>query len=210
MNLTDTIKAQVYGYAFRDIGLYNFAATPQKYEGFYGAKLSYAPEAFAASVEAARAFAGKRLVEEAHDNPWLVKLDASLNMDAFTPRAAFFYQKGNMTRFGAYAPGLVIGQYWATWANSSSILENARIFNVGVDYNWDKWTFALDGFAFQDRTAKDSATWEADLTANYQHNENVSLFAGIGYAKIGGNQELSARVDGPDAVVYQVGTTINF
>ena len=209
-NVTNNVKAQVYGYAFRDIGMLGIAADPQKYEGFYGAKLSYAPEAFTASVEAARGFAGKRLIEEAHDNPWLVKVDASLNMDAFTPRAAFFYQKGTLTDFGAYAPGLVIGQYWATMGNSSYILDNARIFNVGVDYNLDKWTFALDGFAFQDRTAQDSATWEADLTANYQHNENVNLFAGIGYAKIGGNQRLSRTVAGPDAVVYQIGTTINF
>ena len=209
-NVTSNVKAQVYGYAFRDIGILDIARDPQKYEGFYGAKLSYAPEAFTASVEAARGFAGKRLIEEAHDNPWLVKLDASLNMDAFTPRAAFFYQKGTLTNFGAYAPGLVIGQYWATMGNTSFILDNARIFNVGVDYNLDKWTFALDGFAFQDRTAQDSATWEADLTANYQHNENVNLFAGIGYAKIGGNQRLSREVAGPDAVVYQIGTTINF
>lgn len=209
LNLTDNLKAQAYGYAFRNIGVFDMTADSQKYEGFYGAKLSYLPEAFALSLEAARGFAGNRLIKEAHDNPWFVKLDASLNMGAFTPRAAFFYQKGNITTFGAYAPGLVIGKYWMHGMNSSDVLANSRIFNVGVDYNWNKFTFALDGFAFQDRTAQSSATLEADLTANYQHNESVALFAGIGYAKIGGG-EIDAQVGAPDAMVYQLGTTIRF
>ena len=198
MNLTDTVKAQVYGYA------YNNKVWADEYQGFYGAKLSMAPEAGALSVEYARSHSGDRLVKESHDNPYLVKVDGSLNMDAFTPRAAFIYQKGTVSEYGAYAPGLVYGKTF--FGNDlTDVLSESRIFNVGLDYNWEKWTFALDGFAFQDRTAQHAATLEADLTATYQHNENVGLFAGIGYAKLS-----RADFDRSDATVYQAGVNVKF
>lgn len=198
MNLTDTVKAQVYGYA------YNNKVWNDEYQGFYGAKLSMTPEAGALSVEYARAHSGDRLIKESHDNAYLVKVDGSLNMDAFTPRAAFIYQKGAVSEYGAYAPGLVYGKTF--FGNDlTDVLAESRIFNVGLDYNWDKWTFALDGFAFQDRTAQHAATLEADLTATYQHNENVGLFAGIGYAKLS-----RADFDRSDATVYQAGVNVKF
>ena len=202
MNLTDTMKAQVYGYALKD------ETNAPEYHGFYGAKLAYMPEAFGFSVEAARGHQGNRLVKEGKDTPYFVKLDASLNMDAFTPRAAFLYQKGLVSEYGAYAPGLVAGKYLTPLGNTSDVIDNARIFNVGVDYKWNKMVFALDGFAFQDRTAQAAATLEADLTATYQHNESVELFAGIGYAKLGG--DLKDQFASQDATVYQLGTTIRF
>ena len=198
MNLTDTIKAQVYGYTYKN-NVWN-----DEFQGFYGVKLSMAPEAGALSVEYARSHSGDRLVKESHDNPYLVKVDGSLNMDAFTPRAAFIYQKGAVSEYGAYAPGLVYGKTF--FGNDlTDVLAESRIFNVGLDYNWDKWTFALDGFAFQDRTAQHAATLEADLTATYQHNENVGLFAGIGYAKLS-----RADFDRSDATVYQAGVNVKF
>ena len=202
LNLTDTMKAQVYGYALKD------EDNAPEYQGFYGAKLAYMPEAFGFSVEAARGHQGNRLVKEGKDTPYFVKLDASLNMDAFTPRAAFLYQKGLVSEFGAYAPGLVTGKYLTPLGNTSDVIDNARIFNVGVDYKWNKMVFALDGFAFQDRTAEAAATLEDDLTATYQHNDSVELFAGIGYAKLGGG--LKDQFDAKDATVYQLGTTIRF
>ena len=202
LNLTDTMKAQVYGYALKD------EDNAPEYQGFYGAKLAYMPEAFGFSVEAARGHQGNRLVKEGKDTPYFVKLDASLNMDAFTPRAAFLYQKGSVSEYGSYAPGLVTGKYLTPLGNTSDVIDNARIFNVGVDYKWNKMVFALDGFAFQDRTAQAAATLEADLTATYQHNESVELFAGIGYAKLGGG--LKDQFDAKDATVYQLGTTIRF
>lgn len=91
-------------------------------------------------------------------------------------RFAFVYTNG-FTGFGNYTPGLLIGDVTDVLARSM------RLFNVGVDYNVGKWTFALDGFSFQEREAHHSATLEADLTAKYAHNEYVELFAGIGYAK---------------------------
>ena len=198
MNLTDTVKAQVYGYTYRN------NTWADEYQGFYGAKLSMAPQAGALSVEYARAHSGDRLIKESHNNDYLVKVDASLNMDSFTPRAAFIYQKGAVSEYGAYAPGLVYGKTFFG-NNLINVLAESRVFNVGVDYNWDKWTFALDGFAFQDRTAQHAATLEADLTANYQHNENVGLFAGVGYAKLS-----RVAFNRDDAVVYQAGVNVKF
>lgn len=202
LNLTDAMKAQVYGYALKE------SSADPEYTGFYGAKLSYLPEAFGLSLEAARGHEGNRLIKEGADTPYFVKLDASLNMDAFTPRAAFLYQKGMVSPFSTYAPGLVAGKYLTPEFNYGGVIANARIFNVGVDYNWKKMKFALDGFAFQDRTAQSAATLEADLTATYQHNESVELFAGIGYAKLGG--DLKEQNEAQDATVYQLGTTIRF
>lgn len=203
LNLSDLLKAQIYGYSLKDT---NWQSVGAEYYGFYGAKLSLTPEAGLLSVEYARQHSGNRLIKESHDNPYLVKVDGALNLDAFTPRAAFIYQKGAVSEFGGYAPGLVYGktQYGT---DPYEALAEARIFNVGVDYAWDKWTFSLDGFAFQDRTAQHEATLEADLTANYQHNENVGLFAGIGYAKLGGDHNEFSR---PDATVYQAGVNVKF
>lgn len=203
LNLTDMVKAQVYGYAFKNN---DWAAEGEEYQGFYGAKVSLTPEAGLLSVEYARSHDGNRLIKESHDNAYLVKVDGSLNMDAFTPRAAFIYQKEAVSEFGAYAPGLVYGKT-VYGTEPSAALYDARIFNVGVDYAWNKWTFALDGFAFQDRTAQHEATWEADLTATYQHNENVNLFAGIGYAKLGGDYE---EFNQSDATVWQAGLNVKF
>ena len=197
MNVTEMIKAQIYGYTYKNNDWND------EFQGFYGAKLSLTPEMGALSVEYARGHNGNRLIKESGDTPYLVKVDASLNMDAFTPRAAFIYQKGTVSEYGAYAPGLVYGKTFFG-ANLDLALDDSRIFNVGLDYNWNKWTLSVDGFSFQDRTAQDTATLEADLTANYQHNENVNLFAGIGYAK------LPSDAFQQDATVYQAGVNVKF
>ena len=202
MNLTDMVKAQVYGYTYRNNDWQD------EYQGFYGAKLSMMPQAGALSVEYARGHNGSRLIKESGDTPYLVRVEGALHMDAFTPRAAFLYQKGVVSEYGAYAPGLVYGKTYFG-EDLHNALDGKRIFNVGMDYNWDKWTFALDGFAFQERSGKDAATWEADLTATYQHNENVGLFAGIGYAKLG--TDMKADHNGQqDATVYQAGVNVKF
>ena len=68
----------------------------------------------------------------------------------------------------------------------------------------------MDGFAFQDRTAQHEATLEADLNVNYQHNDNVGLFAGIGYAKLGGASDNAVLNVQSDATVYQAGVNVKF
>ena len=208
LNLTDTLTAQVYGYDFMN-SKYD-AATEKRHKGFYGAKATFAPEAATLSAEYARGYEANRLFREGNDSPYMVKVDAALNMDVITPRAAFYYAKGVVSPFGNYYPGLAIGHVMAGWGDPFTYYssDGVRMFNVGVDYAWNKFVFSLDGFSFQDRTAKDSSTWEADLVAKYNHNDYVQLFAGIGYAKYG--TELKESLDTKDNTVGQLGMLIKF
>ena len=210
LNLTDTLTAQVYGYDFMN-SKYNAARDEKRHNGFYGAKATFAPEAATLSAEYARGYEANRLFREGHNSPYMVKVDAALNMDVITPRAAFYYAKGIVSPFGNYYPGLAIGHVLAG-AGSPFVysLNGVRMFNVGVDYVWNKFVFSLDGFSFQDRTAKDSSTWEADLVAKYNHNDYVQLFAGIGYAKYGTVHKSAAVMDTKDNTVGQLGMLIKF
>lgn len=215
LNLTDAWKLQVYGYDLKsseDVTSYD-----EKHQGFYGAKATFAPEAFTASAEYARGFEGHRLIKEGHDTPYLVKVDAALNMDVITPRATFYYAKGVVSEYGNYYPGLVVGHMFGGNIPGVGSLPleaygdgGLRMFNVGVDYAWNKFVFSLDGFSFQDRTAKDSSTWEADLVAKYNHNDYVQLFAGIGYAKYSSNTKGATAFDAKDNTVGQLGMLIKF
>lgn len=208
LNLTDTLTAQVYGYDFMN-SKYD-AAREKRHNGFYGAKATFAPEAATLSAEYARGYEANRLFREGNDSPYMVKVDAALNMDVITPRAAFYYAKGVVSPFGNYYPGLAVGHVLAGVGEpfASYSFDGVRMFNVGVDYAWNKFVFSLDGFSFQDRTAKDSSTWEADLVAKYNHNDYVQLFAGIGYAKYG--TVAKAAHDTKDNTVGQLGMLIKF
>lgn len=184
--INDELSAQVYGYDIKSLGGYdNF--------GFYGGKVTFAPEAFLVSAEYARNFAGEKVLEEIHDNPYMVKADAKVFLDAFTPRATFFYSK-NFTGMGNYRPGLLVGDLLNNYI-SAPFEGGLRMYNLGIDYKYEKWTFALDGFAFQDRTAKHAATLEADLVVKYAYNDNIELFAGAGYAKYKENLQSAIATD---------------
>lgn len=206
LNLTDTLKLQVYGYDTKT----SEAATAyhKKHTGFYGAKATFAPEAFALSAEYARAFQGHRLVKEPKDTPYLVKVDASLNLAAFTPRATFYYAKGDGFGMGNYYPSLLVGHVLNGFGQplSNYSKDGLRLFNVGVDYTYEKWVLSLDGYSFQDRTAQEAATLEADLNVKYNHNEYVQLFAGVGYGKYGGGMKDLAK----DNTIGQLGMLIKF
>ena len=160
------------------------------------------------SAEYARAFQGHRLVKEPKDTPYLVKVDASLNLAAFTPRATFYYAKGDGFGMGNYYPSLLIGHLLAGKSVPLSNYSNdgLRLFNVGVDYTYEKWVLSLDGYSFQDRTAQEAATLEADLNVKYNHNEYVQLFAGVGYGKYGGALKDTAK----DNTIGQLGMLIKF
>ncbi len=200
---TDALYAQLYGYTLTNMK--EVAGENENLYGYYGAKLTYAPESFKASVEYARGHQGDRLIKEGHDNPYFIKVDAALNLDAFTPRAMFYYQKEDPSLLSDFRPGLIYGKTFLILPSEN--LYESRVFNVGVDYTWHKWTLSLDGFSFQDRTAQVSSTWEADLTATYQHNEYVTLFAGLAYASKG---ELAQALEQEDATLYQVGMNVKF
>ncbi|MBE6421612.1 MAG: hypothetical protein E7027_05775 [Elusimicrobium sp.] len=198
LNLTDSLKWQVYGYDFKDV-------YGDKNGGFYGTKFTFAPEAVTLAAEYARNFGGDRLVKEHKDTGYLVKADAALNLEAVTPRFAFVYTNGFLG-FGNYTPGLLFGDV-PVGPGIYVLTRSLRLFNVGVDYNVGKWTFALDGFSFQEREAHHSATLEADLTAKYAHNEYVELFAGVGYAKYG---HAKADFGQKDNTKGQLGMLIKF
>lgn len=207
LNLTDTLKLQAYGYDLK-AGEDSTIHYDEKHTGFYGAKATFAPEAFAVSAEYARAFQGHRLVKEPKDTPYLVKVDASLNLAAFTPRATFYYAKGDSFGMGNYYPSLLIGHLLAGNGEALSRYSNdgLRLFNVGADYTYEKWVLSLDGYSFQDRTAQEAATLEADLNVKYNHNEYVQLFAGVGYGKYGGGMTNIAK----DNTIGQLGMLIKF
>jgi hypothetical protein len=211
LHMGDNLTAQVYGYDVRDFNGDNDS-------GFYGAKLAADVEAFRASVEYARNFGGDRLVKEhskAHGGKGhMLKVDLAADMDKVTTRGTFLYANENFFAFGNYTPGLLVGHRLggSIWDYSD---DGVAMFNLGFDFKpFEKWTFALDGFTFQDHRFDHSATLEADLTAKYAHNEYVELFAGVGYAKYtktnGYASNYSKAFLGSDNVKGQLGMLIKF
>lgn len=205
MNLGDNLKAQVYGYDFRDA----FVGPDGNLDsdaGFYGAKLSL-DAAVRLSAEYARNFGGKRLVKEHDATGQMVKVDAATDLEKVTVRGTFYYANENFFAFGNYTPGLLMGHLFGGQLNGYSLTEGVSLFNLGFDMKpAEKWTVSLDGFSFQDHRMKHSATYEADLTAKYAHNEYVELFAGVGYA----NYAKMLGADHRDNVKGQLGMLIKF
>ena len=208
MNLSDTMKVQAY--------IYDFRGDVEDFEhmGFYGAKLTLNPEAALLSAEYARNFAGHRLIKEPADTGYMVKVDGKADIKDFVVRGTFLYENETFFAFGNYTPGLLIGHPLAGQVNDYTA-EGIRMFNAGIDFNpFEKWTFSLDGYTFQDRYGHHDATYEGDLTVKYAHNDYVQLFAGLGYAKLG-NDEIDTDVTWKDAFnkdnfKWQLGMLINF
>ena len=157
------------------------------------------PENFLFSLEYARNMSGHRVFKESHDNPYMLKAEAKITVDELTPRAAFWYNK-NFTALGNYTPGLLIGDIYG------DNLGEVRMYNLGADLTADQWTFSLDGFAFQDRTAKHAANLEADLVVKYAYNDNIEIFGGVGYIKY--KDTLKARLNTKDNTKGQIGLLI--
>lgn len=217
LNVTDALTANVYGYDIADARLYDYSTVPptisptdpeSRHMGVYGAKLGWTTDAFRASAEYARNFMGHRLVKETKDTPYMVKADIAADIKAITARGTFLYSKtnsdGNMPfiSLGNYAPGLLVGHNLSAGLMQSIFTYDEgglRMFNVGFDFKpADKWTVSLDGFSFQSRDGHHT-TYEADLTAKYAHNENVELFAGVGYAKYGNAEQATFGLPYKDA-----------
>lgn len=189
LHLNDGLTAQVYGYDFATRGNDTVGDT---HFGFYGAKVGMNGEAVRANAEYARNFGGHRLIKEHKDTGYMVKADLAADMNAVTARGAFVYAKQGFDAMGNYTPGLLVGHlYGDIWDYSA---EGLRLFNLGFDFKpFEKWTFALDGYTFQARTGH-ATTYEADLTAKYDHNEYVQLFAGVGYAKYTKNEKYNSAL----------------
>ena len=190
LNVTDDLTAQVYGYDFTHAYYVDETGakvdmTDNDHNGLYGAKVAFAPEAFRVSAEYARNFGGKRLIKEHNPTGHMVKADIAADIKAVTARGTFLYANEGFYAFGNYTPGLLVGHRLggSVWDFSD---DGVRMFNLGFDMKpAEKWLVSLDGYAFQSSRGHHSATWEADLTAKYAHNQYVELFAGVGYAKYG-------------------------
>ncbi len=182
LNLTDEIKAQVYGYDFNGLPAIN-GAGDDRHSGIYGAKLTVnTPVRFGA--EYARNFGGDKFVREHDSTGHMAKVDVATDIEAVTVRGAAMYANNNFFAFGNYTPGLLVGHRLGGAIDNYSI-GGVALFNLGFDVKpADKWTVSLDGYSFQDHRLKHSSTWEADVTVKYAHNEYVELFAGAGYAKL--------------------------
>ena len=209
MTINDLMKLQAYIYDFK------LNIEDAEHSGFYGAKLTFTPEeAMSFGVEYARNFSGHRLIKEGADTGYMLKVDGKMNIEEFAVRGTFLYEHENFFAFGNYTPGLLIGHPLAGQIGDYSF-EGIRMFNLGVDFNpFEKWTFSLDGYTFQDRYGHHDATYEADLTAKYTHNEYVQLFAGLGYAKYGNDDFVPGAtykdVFDKDNYKWQLGMLINF
>lgn len=210
LKLAETLTAQVYGYDVR-----NNAVNEDKNIGFYGGKLVFNPQAAKLAVEYARNFGGHRLIKEGDNTGYMVKVDGAATVEAMTLRGTFLYEHENFWAYGNYTPGLLIGHRLGGAIGDYSAAEGVRLFNVGVDVKpFEKWTFSLDGYSFQDRFGHHSSTWEGDLTVKYTHNEYVQLFAGAGYAKYGTDEPVAGvsykNALHKDNYKGQLGMLINF
>lgn len=211
LNISEDLTAQVYGYDVRNFFVHN--GNVDSDAGFYGAKLSLNTPV-RLSAEYARNFGGDRLVKEHDSTGHMVKVDAATDLEKVTVRGTFYYANANFFALGNYTPGLLIGHDLGGDLRAYST-NGVALFNLGFDVKpADKWTVSLDGYSFQDHRMKHSSTWEADLTAKYAHNENVELFAGVGYAKYTGadnvNIAYNKAIAGSDNVKGQLGMLVKF
>jgi len=222
LNFTDALKASVYGYDVKTKGyLHDSEGNIDKplngivgeYTGAYGAKLGWDGDVLRASAEYARNFDGHRLVKERKDTGYMAKADIAADINAFTARGSFVYAK-NFLSLGNYAPGMMFGDMLSLDGYNRNIFNmfgmtniGLRMFNVGFDVRPSaKWTVSLDGYSFQNRYGRHSATYEADLTAKYAHNEYVELFAGVAYAKLG----FGLNKNHSENYKAQIGTLVRF
>ena len=210
LNLTDEIKAQVYGYDFKGLPAVNGAGN-DRHSGIYGAKLTVnTPVRFAA--EYARNFGGDKFVREHNSTGHMAKVDVATDIEAVTVRGTALDANQNFLAFGNYTPGLLVGHRLGGAIDAYSI-DGVTLFNIGFDVKpADKWTVSLDGYSFQDHRLHHSATYEADVTLKYAHNQYVELFAGAGYANYTAWDWAAFNKDtfGKDNVKGQLGMLIKF
>lgn len=212
LNLTDALSAQVYGYDLRNVQRTDAkgVVVEDGNTGLYGAKLALNTQSALLSAEYARNFGGDRLIKEHKDTGYMVKADAMVGIEKADVRGTFLYAKEGFVAFGNYMPGLLIGQVLGGDIFNYSA-EGVRMFNLGFDFKpYEKWTVSLDGYAFQGRNGHHSATWEGDLTAKYAHNEYVELFAGVGYANYGHDNQFNREAYGKDNTKGQLGMLVRF
>ena len=197
--------------------LYNAEEVPiftHKQYTIFGLKPTVKVEDLKASLEFAKNFGGKWVFEEA-DGEYsnLIKFDISYNLKdvGLTPRAMYFVfgsankdqntSKGFLT-LGNYVPGLVKG-------NEVMDLDNMQIINIGADYKYKKYTFAVDFYSYGMRKSVEKGRHgyreseiALDWKAKYAYTDNVDIFAAIG--------NFFANKSEYDASTAQVGVSFKF
>ena len=165
------------------------------------------------SAEYARNFGGHRLIKEHKGTGDMLKVDVAADIREITARGTFLYARENFYAFGNYTPGLLVGHMLGGAIYGYTANHGIRMFNIGFDMKpAEKWTLSLDGYSFQGREAHHAATLEADLTAKYDHNEYLQLFAGVGYAKYGADEDSAFNKNDirKDNVKGQLGMLLKF
>ncbi len=183
-NITEDFTAQAYFYDWKGENYNWYLGWPQDdFSGFYGTKLTFAPEAFTLGAEYARNFAGHRLIKEHKETGYMVRVDGNVKAtDALNVRGLFHYETPDFFAFGNFTPGLLVGHLLKEQLDEYGV--GIRLFNLGVDYKpADQWTVSFDAYSFQNRSGRHAATYEFDVTAKYDYNDYVQLFAGLGYVK---------------------------
>lgn len=192
--ITDSFKVQGYIYDIRTKytpsvdGVIPGEYVNNDHTGFWGVKPSFANDMFKFSAEYARNFDGNRFAYDVNQD--MVKVDAALLLDGFTPRAQYY--RNNSTNdvgfqdFGNYRPGLIFGQLF-----EENDLANTTVWNLGLDINlpsMDKLTYTIDLLGFQDVDhLRDWNAFEGDVWVKYAHNDNVELHVAAGTMKFPGD-----------------------
>jgi hypothetical protein len=189
-NIADILDIEVYLYNLRDI--YNPPLIIAKNYTLLGIKPSLHIKDLTASVEFVKPFSGDGVFSndiKSYDTI-LLKIDAAYNIKNInlTPRATFFMAGGKdkgVVTAGNYVPGLV-GCPTITQNDDGFVgYANTIITNVGADYTYKKAVFSIDFLNYGLVSASNGSKYgisEIDISAAYEYDENISLFAGVGEA----------------------------
>ncbi|MCL2390149.1 MAG: hypothetical protein FWD54_01715 [Endomicrobia bacterium] len=206
-NIADMFDAQAY--------LYSFEHTGYQYYTIFGLKPTFKYNDFKASIEFAKNFGGNEIFSNEYANTNFIKLDASYDVKDInlTPRLSYFvgggeYGKGFYAPFGNATPrGLVATALFNNWGDQLFSFYDEAIFNIGADYKYEKYSFALDIFNYNGRDNGDNFNLgnEVDFTVKYAYTDNVSINFIIGHLFMNDDW-----YNGTDVSTTQLGVSYKF
>lgn len=192
-NVNENLGVQAYLYDERDS---DNAGGENYHLGLWGLKPTWQNDVMAFSAEFAKNYANDVFGD--NNVGWMAKVDAKMDMTVeaatITPRLTYYHAEKDFMSYGNYNPGLFIPEVVNPYYNYTRSMPNTRVLNLGVDFafaNLEKFAFAVDYLALAGSPSTNDAPalscdnphWignEFDLTAKYNHNEYVQLFAGAG------------------------------
>ena len=184
-NVNENLGVQAYLYDVRDS---DNAGGENYHLGMWGVKPTWQNDVMAFSAEFAKNYANDVFGD--NNVGWMAKVDAKMDMSVeaatLTPRLTYYHAEKDFMSYGNYNPGLFVPEVINPYYNYTWGMPNSRVLNLGVDFafaNLEKFAFAVDYLALTASHDSDNPSWignEFDLTAKYNHNEYVQLFAGAG------------------------------